>query len=223
MKSCIAILLCTALPLFAGDARSFRVEVSKQIQFADQAVIFEKVASPVLVQRPSGAPSAVEQTYTLEDLGREAKTWRSLDVTATVYPTTPVLTELRVRTEEKEYLCISNVDFRDLSQISQFEDEHNVYAWFPIVSEGDPAEMKKFPAGLGTSAPDFVVISGTHDKQALQGLDVVHAYYRLNKAALVTQRIARERERAAWENELREQPSSKQTITFRFWEMQAGK
>lgn len=224
MKSPIALLLCAAVPAFAGEALPLKVEASKQVLMADQVITLQKVAPPVLARRPAPvAPPVVQRTQTLEELRAEAKTWRSLNVTATVYPTTPVLTELRVRTDEKEYVCLSNVDFRDLTQIGQFEDEHSVYAWFPFVSEGDPAEVAKFPDGLSKTYPDFVVVGGQHDVQALKGLDVVHAYYAANKDRLAKERVAREAEAAKREQELRDNPPVKQPITFQFWEMPTAK
>ena len=155
----------------------------------------------------------------------EAKAHVMLNVSATVYLTNPVITELKLRCDGKEYTCYSNADFRDLTQLSQLEGEKTVYAWFPFVSEA-AAEDASLPRGLrlapGKAGYTSLETSRPEDQVFFHGLDLIHAYYEANKAKLQTERMAREAAERAREKALRENPPKPQDTKVIIWKNQSA-
>lgn len=232
----IAISLLTVLiapfSLAANEpaAPVFAVVASKEVKQAGHTITYARVEPPAdLPRRPVPAPAVLPTpAQTIEALRLERKNHVTLNVSATVYLTTPVITELKLKNEDTEYTCYSNVDFRDLSQIRQFEGADTVYLWFPWIFESI-AEEAGIPAGLtlNASTPQYVVVNSatwaTVDKSLIEGLDLIHQYYKENSAKLHKERLAREAENARREQELKENPPVKEPIVFHFWPVSPAK
>jgi hypothetical protein len=220
MKSPIAlILLCTALSVCAGEPQPGAVVASKQVQMAERSVTVEKIAPPVLVRvAPPAAPEP--KPLTAAQVLREAKKQDRIEIIATVYDTQPVFTRLNVRRDDVEVAYVSNVDFRDLTQVGSFESKDTVYDWFPWVYDGGSEDVS-YPVGLRTDAPAFLPVAGATE-HANQVLTLIHTYYAANKLKLVEDRLQREALSAVQAEELKKNPPHKQPVTLRFWELPAA-
>lgn len=210
-------------PVFSALAR-------KEIKLNDHTVTYVRVRPPLNLPKPPPAPPtrelSSEERSRLDAL--EAKVYVILDVSATVYLTSPVVTEIKLRTEKREYICYSNADFRNLTQICQFEGENAVYSWVPFIFEVSAGEGQ-MPAGLSlsTTESEYVVQATEAEmlegEDAFRGLDLIHAFYEVNKAKLQTDRLAREAEQLVRERELLEHPPKKDNTVIYFWKKEAAR
>jgi hypothetical protein len=227
-------LVIAIQPLSAGfsqasEAPIFREVARKEVKLDDHTITYVRVKPPVslpkrqIVQLP--APTAQE----LADRERRAeKAHVILNVSAVVHLTTPIVTEIKLRCEDREYTCYSNADFRDLTQTTTFEGQDTIFSWFPWISEVSPEEAA-LPAGLNLSAtePEYLIqatqVEVAQNETAFEGLDLIHAFYQLNHEKLHADRLVREAEQAAREKELREHPPKKPDTVIYFWKKEAVK
>jgi len=188
---------------------------------------------PLLPPPPTPRPLTTEEQSTLARLAE--KSYVTLNITATVYlgGICPV-TKLRWRDANGElsFVAWSNVDFRHLTQIHQFETENTVYAWFPFVDEIVLAEWpsdqpQPIPADL-QFAPGFceyylnAETAGLKSEETiLAGLDYLHAYAQLNATQLKADFELRLAEAAAREKRLREHPPKTPDTVIHFWPVQS--
>ena len=109
--------------LSAADAvvePAFNILSRSEIKTEGATITYALVEPPTdLPKRPVvSAPAQLQSTAVeLAEAARlEAKEHIVLDVSAIVYLTEPVVTEIKLRCEDREYICYSNADFRDLRQ-----------------------------------------------------------------------------------------------------------
>jgi hypothetical protein len=237
----LTLLVCLGIPgaAVAGpqpDAARPPVQFSeisrREVTVGDHKMTLIRVRPPALPKAPPPLPAppapTAGQIATEERMAK--KSFASLNLTATVYLGKQTITELRWRDEtgEKEYQAWSNIDFRYLTQLTDFENPTTVYQWFPFVAAYTLAD---FPAGqkppipiglkLGTKGADYVVNLAAKDldsqETTLAGLDYLHAYYQLNHAKLKAAYEKRQAENDARERELMLNPPKTPDTTIRFW------
>ena len=198
-------------------------KIRKDVQMGERTVTVIKIAPPDL-QRMAPPPDHVTARLTVEQveqLQRQEKKHDRIEVIATVYDTQPVFTRLNVRRDGVEVAYVSNIDFRDLTQVSSFESKDTVYDWFPWVYEGGSEDVS-YPIDLRTDTPTFLpVAKGSEHAQKV--LTLIHTYYGVNKERLVEDRLKRRTLAALHAEELRKNPPEKQPVTLRFWELPAKK
>ena len=212
-------------------------EVARKIvTLKDHTVTYIRIRPPSLPQLP---PAPAPRPLTAEEQANSdrmaEKAYAMLDLTVTVYLGGPhPVSELRWRDEtgDLSFRAWSNVDFRYLTRLSQFETATTVYAWFPFVDEvalsDFPADQPPpIPSGLqfepGT-AEYFVdsQLAGLKSEEAtLEGLDYLHAFSQLHAAELKADYERREAEYTAHEKELRENPPKTPDSVIHFWPVQS--
>jgi hypothetical protein len=137
------------------------------------------------------------------ELRQAAKRHEIFSVTAHVrtIPGLGVVSEVRWRAADRDWLAYSNVDFRHLTQLRQIETDDTVYHWQPFVFAADPDEFSS-PPGLVFSGPEaeYVVFATRSDWKAapaaFAALDELHSLYERRRAELSAAHLAREAEAA---------------------------
>lgn len=202
---CLASLLATS-PLLIADALDgipLTVLSRSTVAEGERTITYVRIRPPALPPRPAPVPvpSAKPTAADLAEWARlEAKPRLMLGVSATVHLRPPVVTELRWRSASREWVAWSNVDFRLLSQLTDFETEAAFYNWFPFMSEVGPEDDER-PADLGLApasaqTPAEYVVEGTAAEVAaaepdLAPLDYLHAYHDVNRSELLAAQAAR--------------------------------
>jgi hypothetical protein len=212
-------------------------EVARKVVSAgDHKITYVRIRPPSLPQLPpppEPRPPTAEEQAAAERIA--AKPCATLNVSATVYlgGAQPV-TELRWHDDTGAlfFRAWSNVDFRHLTQLLQFETATTVYAWFPMVDE---VALSDWPADQASPIPadlqfepgvaEYYIESGVaslaSEETTLAGLDYLHAFSQLHAAALKADYEHREADCAAREKELREHPPKTPDTVIQFWPVQS--
>jgi hypothetical protein len=207
----------------------FSIVARKEVKLDDHKITYVRVKPPKNLPKLPPTPVAAEPTS--EQMARwkelETKTHVQLNNSCVVYLTKPKITQIKLRVDDKEFTCYSNVDFRNLSAVNSLEDANTVYSWFPWISESEPDGS--IPAGLelSTTEAEYIVEASEADvakyEEQFKGLDLLHAYFTVHKDTLIADRIKRETEAEAREKELRENPPKKQDTVIYFWKKEESK
>lgn len=226
--------LLAASPLHAADAIDgipVTVLSRSTVNEGERTITYVRIRPPALPPRPAPAPvpSVAPSAAELAEWARqEAKPRIMLGVSATVHLRPPVVTELRWRSAGREWVAWSNVDFRLLSQLTDWETETAFYFWFPFLSEVGPEDDER-PADLGLApaseqTPAEYVVEGTAAEVAaaeadLAPLDYLHAYHDVNRADLLVAQAAREAAAAEAERKAALALPKPKEQTIYFWKI----
>jgi hypothetical protein len=227
--------LLAASSLLAADALDgipVTVLSRSTVTEGERTITYVRIRPPALPPRPVPAPvpSAAPSAADLAEWARlEAKPRITLAVSATVHLRPPVVTELRWRSGGREWVAWSNVDFRLLSQLTDWETETAVYNWFPFLFEIGPNHEQR-PADLGLApaseqTPAEYVVEGTAAEVAaaeadLAPLDYLHAYHDVNRAELIAAQAAREAAAAEAARQAALAPTKPKDQTIYFWKIE---
>lgn len=203
----------------------------KTVRVGGRSITYLRIAPPEFVPT-NPTTTAVTLPTELElarEKARQAKTFEFVSLSVSVFVEgEKIVSELVWWNGERRLRAVSNVDFRLLADLVEFETASHVFGWFPLTFElpGQPEAglaAKLPPAGAGA---DFVFLGSPEDAAAnevtLGALDALHAYYELNERALAEAfRKRRAAEDAAEERRLREPaPTAPDTIVY-FWRKNA--
>lgn len=208
----------------------------KVVTLKDHKVTYIRIRPPSLPLLPPAPeprlPTAEEQAAA-ERMAEKAYAELNLRVTVYLGGAQPV-SELSWRDEtgERTFRAWSNVDFRYLAQLWQFETATTVYSWFPFVDEiglsDFPADQPApIPAGLQfePGIAEYYLEAGVADLKSeqttLAGLDHLHAYAQIHAVELKADYERREAESDAREKHLREHPPKTPDSIIHFWPVQS--
>ncbi|MEY4488481.1 MAG: hypothetical protein RIQ79_989, partial [Verrucomicrobiota bacterium] len=100
-------------------------------------VTYVRIRPPALPPKPAPAAPPPATTPTAAEVAEnarlEAMQYASFDVSVTVHLRPPIVSEIRWRTADREWVAWSNVDFRLLASVTQWESPTTVYGWFPMI------------------------------------------------------------------------------------------
>lgn len=231
------IMLYSEIDVPSADGIGPVTEVTRKVvTLTDHKITYVRIRPPnlpLLPPAPAPRPLTPEE-QAASDL-RADKANAMLNLTVTVYLGGPQpVSELRWHDEagELSFRAWSNVDFRYLTQLSQFETATTVYFWFPFVDE---VPLANFPANQPSPIPaglqfepgvaEYYLEAGIADLKSeeatLAGLDYLHAYFQLHAAELKADYERREAESAAREKQLREHPPITPDSVIHFWPVQS--
>ncbi len=154
---------------------------------------------PAIPSPAPSAPTAPSAAGLVERARQAAKPHENFKIGGIIYLGNPTLTELRWTHSGREWRAVSNVDFRLLSNFSEFETARAVYRWFFMYSESTidapsaprghdlPADRSRYLV-LDASAADL-----EGNPAAFDLLDFLHAYVDANREKLVESLAARQR------------------------------
>lgn len=212
----------------------FRVLGQTQITRGDHKIIMNRVAPPVLPQRPAVAvqqvplpsPEAVQSA-----LRREKKRAEVLFLSATVYD--HEVTQLRWFGEAGECRAFSNIDFNLLSGVNQIETDDAVYTILMGLGnesrnaminrsqlfDGTVAKVPPLSQFNPTRAEYFVMEdkSKPATAESLAGIDALHRYYDANRTQLAEDYKKREIARAEQEAWNKAHPPLPRDTVINFW------
>ena len=208
----------------------------KVVTLGDHKITYIRIRPPSLPQlppAPAPRPLTTEEQATFDRMAEKA--YAMLNLTVTVYLGGPQpISELRWRDEtgEKSFRAWSNVDFRYLTQLLQFETQTTVFSWFPMVDEVAlsewPADQPspvpsglQFDPGVAEYFVDSQVAALKSEETTLAGLDYLHAFSQLHAAELKTDYERREADYVAREKALREHPPKTPDTVIHFWPVQS--
>ncbi len=227
--------LLAAPSLLAADALDgipVTVLSRSTVTEGERTITYVRIRPPALPPRPvpAPAPAGEPSAADLAEWARlEAKPRITLAISATVHLRPPVVTELRWRSAGREWVAWSNVDFRLLSQLADWETEAAVYNWFAFMSEVGPEDDER-PAELGLApaseqTPAEYVVEGTPAEVAaaeaeLTPLDYLHAFHDVNRAELLAAQAAREAAAAEAARQAALAPPKPKDQTIYFWKIE---
>jgi hypothetical protein len=195
------------------------------IEVVPTTPVKQHAAQPILPAPP--APPLPSDAELREELKQAAKSFQSLSLQAIIYPANgiaPLCTVLIWQGESgRKWRAVSNVDFRLLEQIGQFETEDAVYEWFLLVEVAGAGDATRPVVNLAATPARFRVDASAADLAAapadFEALNHLHRYVDTHREALIAAyavALAREAESDRRERELREHPLKKPDTVIRF-------
>ncbi len=134
----------------------------------------------------------------------------------------PVVSELHFQVAGRPVTVWTNVDFRVLASISQWENASTVFVGFPIVTEvGAEDDLRPAELNLVPGPAEYVVEATAADladhEADLAPLDALLAYHDLHREALLAEQARREALAAELARQAAEASSKPQSTTIYFW------
>lgn len=199
----------------------------KTVRIGGRSITYLRIAPPefVPINLPTTAVTLPTEVELAREKARQSKTFEFVSLSATVFVEgEKVVSELVWWNGERRLRAVSNVDFRVLADLVEFETASHVFGWFPMTFElsGQPEDALSAKLPPVEAGADFVFLGPPEDAAAnevtLGALDALHAYYELNERALAEAfQKRRAAENAAEERRLREPvPVAPDTIMY-FW------
>ena len=206
----------------------FQIIEQKRIQTGGRAIIFNRVAPPILPTAPTTAAIAPVETQ----IQLDQKPYVFTLLSATVYDRQ--VTELQWFGDGKTYHVFSNIDFNYIAGIGQFETTDAIYslilgfgnetrevlaaANIEAAARGMPQkllpDLGQFPEGYSSY---FVAADSATDAVGFAALDAIHAYYDENREQLQRAYEAREAARIEQERLRAAQPAKPKDTVIYFW------
>ncbi len=193
-------------------------------------ILIDKPNLPKIPQPEYSAPRPLTSEEQAIENRRAAKEYLSFTVSATVFldKKEAPLTELRWREGEKEYIAYSNVDFRYLDQLIEFETEKYIVSWFPFVGSCEKGDLPdgewekihrkvKFQHKFAEYAVDITEAEMKKHESIFAPLDAVHDYYDLNSKSLRLNYLRREEAEKKRQAELDSNPPKIPDTVIHFW------
>lgn len=207
------------------------------VDLGDRTVTYIEIAPPAQLPAATApvAPDAHAARASLAAETAPARPRSQLLYSATVYVGvgTPLFTELRWRHQDRDYVAVSNVDFRHLGGVFAVETPTMSFDIMPFVfrdqadsvSSPEQTRLRALPRPLAGAA-NFVVVepaTALRDPAAQHGIAALHAYFAAHRAEL--EQATQQREIAAHEAELARATRAatpRQNRTVRYWINQDG-
>lgn len=162
-----------------------------------RTITFVRIRPPSL---PTKTPATLGEPGDRNDVAERTESKESLflELTATVYLQPPVVTKLTWRSTDREWVLWSNIDFRLLTPLHQWESTTTVYSWFPMVFEHlDQADDRPKNLNLAAGPAEYLIVGNQDDVAAhaadFMPFDFLHAYHDLHRAELIAELARRER------------------------------
>lgn len=213
----------------AGSAQSLaaselaRTVVRRSDGGTDTLVLLrEPAVRRVAPPRPTPPTPTAEERATAER--RAGKSYDVALVTADVYLGARALTVLGWEEDGIVHRALSNVDFRLLAPVTEFEAETSVHLWLPIVTavEDEPFDQEVALAArqLAAGTSDYLLLDASARRSApprlLALLDHLHAYAEVHAVQLRSEMARRDAEQRA-ADERRNRPAPPRHRTIRYW------
>ncbi len=179
-------------------------------------------ASPASTSEPAPEPDAAALAEEARLATKACVGWQPAVV---VHLRPPVVSELRIEVAGRPVTVWSNVDFRVLASVCQWESASTVYVGFPIVTEVGPEDDVR-PADLNLSpgSAEYVVEATAADlaghETDLAPLDAILAYHDLHREALVAEQARREALAAELDRQAAEAAAKPRHEKIYFWKVQ---
>ncbi len=197
------------------------------VEVAGGTVTFVRIRPPALSAMPLAAPTsepapAPDAAALAEEARLAAKACVDWQPAVIVHLRPPVVSELHFQVAGRPVTVWTNVDFRVLASISQWENASTVFVGFPIVTEIGPEDDVR-PADLNlTPGPAEYVVEATAAELAgheadLTPLDALLAYHDLHREALVAEQARREALAAELDRQAAEARTKPTATTIYFW------
>lgn len=209
--------------------QSARILDSQAVDFGDRIVTYQRIETPALLPQPAPPPRppVIERTLTPEELEEqrqwEAKRYLCLFLSCTIYG--GQITEIYLQHEGQEIRILSNVDFNNLSQLTDLVTDEAYYIL--VMGIGDFAKEDfrgPWPAHLiNADRAAWQVVSGNPSEELVQALGDLHRHFDANKESLIAQRIERDLALAAHEQWLRENPPKAMDTTIQFFPIRSNR
>lgn len=195
--------LLSLTPLLQADTiEGVPVTVLSRTPVAEggRIITYTRIRPPAIAPKPvpPAIPASEPTAADLAESARlEAKQYASFDVSVTVYLRPPIISEIRWHTEDREWVVWTNVDFRLLASVWQWESATTVYGWFPMIFEIGGVDDER-PANLGlTPGPAEYVVEATAAELAsaepeFTALDSLLAYHDVHRVELAAELRRRE-------------------------------
>lgn len=225
---------------------NFQVLKSRRVNAGDHAITYNRVAPPVLPERPAVPAVPIPSPLSAEAMQamkrRESKKFELLFLSATVLDRQ--VTELRWFGDGGEYRAFSNIDFNYLSGPGEIETDDTVYELIMgignetreqvdaansyITEHGLPSSLKKQIPPLSQFSPvrsEYMLVddgSKPVPDNALAGMDALHSYYDANRQQLIDDYNKREASRIVQEQWQKEHPPVPKDTVINYW-IEGGK
>lgn len=238
-----SVAFSRAVPVQTQPAINFTVLKSQRASAGNHAVVFNRVAPPVLAARSAAvvtdpSPLSAEAIQIMER--RIKKKFELLILSATVYD--HEVTELRCFASGHDFRAYSNIDFNWFCGTSEVETDDTVYEL--IFGVGNQTRQsvdamnlyatgKGLPEKFQRQIPPLSQFSGTRaeyvledtpkelpPEEALKGLDALHVYYDTNRQQLAENYARYQKEQAAHDAQVKfakEHPTAVPDTVVNFW------
>jgi hypothetical protein len=226
-----AALLSLSSFLQADTIEGIPVTVLSRSPVAEggRVITYTRIRPPAIPSKP--APPAIQSVGPtageLADNARlEAKQHATFNVSVTVYLRPPIVSEIRWHTETRKWVVWTNVDFRLLASVWQWENATTVYKSLLMMDEIGGVDDAR-PANLGlTPGPAEYVVDATAAELAaaepeFTALDSLLAYHDLHRTELAAELLRREALNAEAERIAALPKPKPKDETIYFWKIEA--
>lgn len=226
----LSVFLGLAAQLRADAIEGVPVTVLFRTSVAEggRVITYTRIRPPVILPKP--APPAIPATEpTAAELAEsarlEAKQYATFDVSVTVYLRPPIASEIRWRTEDREWVVWTNIDFRLLASVWQWECATTVYSWFPMIFEiGGMDDARPTNLGLASGPAEYVVEATAAELASAEpeftALDSLLAYHDVHHVKLAAELARREALNAEAERIAALPKPKPRDATIYFWKIE---